>query len=638
MNECLRNEVTRTASSALLKSHPSCRCHSNEPGRLLSGPGCSCGLMAPVPLKLLVLPWFFLAGDARGQTQPSPSEGAPSLAGVDPPVVRLREAGVVPTDRLRPLVASWFESVWGRHFWFWGFSNACSCDLTPNSCDLNCCCDDECYLKESRMIFKDCLPGSYRILGWKCVDPSIMFQSNTPFHVETLMIPDSGPNFCIQVKNPILNYFHHLQKVNETNIQSLIKNYGGKSFFSEPPPTPIYSSFYKAGDPIVIYFPSQSLLSLLKHPTEIGPSGLCTDNNAAKFLENGHTTCTRFFSNLTSSCTTDPSLTVTSYHNFMVLKVPKGVIDLKNMQVPITLTSEPILPQLDGNTCYNVVSQVIYEIETNGTLGIQKISLSFILMNLSGDPGAAFQQHFTIRFHTFQRRRPAVPLVRSGNPGYIFGMPLLVLKGDTSDPMTVLQSHSDGSCSMNRRKVEFGVNMMTGCKFRIENRSCDHLQDEIYKTLSAISNPVYIGIMGNSEPSHRGHWIKAFTQNSSALAKNCTSCCCLPSSLEIQILWAYVGLQANAQAHVFGGQYLYQCNFITLPSSVEEIFLTTFVSFTDITKKPEFTKSQKERKWTSIFSSPHFLGALNGEKESLRSLSTSAVLLCVLFFLSLEMS
>ncbi|XP_036593182.1 LOW QUALITY PROTEIN: tectonic-3 [Trichosurus vulpecula] len=655
--------------------------------------------MTLAPLKLLVLPWFLLAGGARAQTQPSSPEGPLTSAGIEPPaetpgtspppgpetpasspgpetsvsppgpetpasppgpetsasppatspgVLRQTPPGVDLEEgsSVQPLVTvspeplpdeeepSWIESGGVNQHRLWSssrLSEVCTCDLTPNSCDLNCCCDKECYLRDPRALFTFCLPGSYRAIEWRCVESSIIFRSNAPFRVRTLELED-GLKFCVQVNNPMLNYFQHLQKVDGTNMQSLVTEYGGTSFFSVPQSMPTFSSFYVAGDPILIYSPKWSLLSYFKQPIGIGPREVCTENNAARFLESGSTTCTRFFSNLTSSCTTDPLLRVTSYHNFMVLKVPKGVTDLENMQVPITLTSEPISPQLDGNTCLNVVSQVIYEIETNGTFGIQKVSLSFILMNLSGDPGASIQQHFTIHFHPFQHRRALLPLARSGNPGYIFGMPLLVLKGDSSVPMTISQSHSDGSCSVNRRKVEFGVNMMTGCKFREENRNCDHLQDEIYKTLSGTSSPVYLGIAGNSEPSHIGHWVKVFTKNCSALAKNCTSCCGIPFSLEIQILWAYVGLQSNPQAHVLGGRYLYECNFITLPSSVVEVSLRTFVSFTDITKKTEFTESLLKKDWIFPFSS-FFQEESSGKMESLRSLSTPVVF-CVCYYLA----
>lgn len=38
----------------------------------------------------------------------------------------------------------------------------CVCDLTPGTCDVNCCCDKDCYLPHPRTVFSFCLPGSVR--------------------------------------------------------------------------------------------------------------------------------------------------------------------------------------------------------------------------------------------------------------------------------------------------------------------------------------------------------------------------------------------------------------------------------------------------------------------------------------------
>ncbi|XP_043843669.1 LOW QUALITY PROTEIN: tectonic-3 [Dromiciops gliroides] len=611
--------------------------------------------MTPALLKLLVLSWLLVAGGARAQIQPSPTGEAPTSAGMEapggtpgatPPGADLQEVSplqrlttVTPEplsdeEQLEPVVrTAWDTSLTARYFFsLYQLATVCMCDLTPKSCDLNCCCDKDCNMPKLSIFFSFCLPESYQIQYWECIDNSVMFHSNAPYNVRTFMIPNGGLKFCVQLYNPSLNYFDGFVEVSDTTIKSFIRDYAGLSFFSAPQLRPTFSTFYKAGDPILTYFPQLSLLSLFRQPTVLGPGGLCTENNPARFLESGSTICIRFFSNLTSSCTTDPSLRATSYHNFTVLKIPEGVMDLEKMQVPITVTSEPITPRLEGNACHNVVSQVIYEIETNGTFGIQKISASFILTNLSGDPGASVQQHFTLRFHTSHRRRTGLPLARSGNPGYIFGMPLLILKDDTSEPMTISQSHSNGSCSVNRRTVEFGMNMMSGCKFRVENRNCERLQDEIYNILGGTSSPVYLGIVGNSEPFHPAHWVQVFTKNCNDQDNNCTSCCCIPFSLEIQILWAYVGPQSNPQANVLGGRYLYQCKCIMYPLHMIELSLTTSVSFTDITKKPEFTKSELETDWTLPFASPFASnGASSREMGSLRSWSTPLVF-CVDYY------
>ncbi|XP_042636758.1 tectonic-3 [Orycteropus afer afer] len=473
----------------------------------------------------------------------------------------------------------------------------CVCDLTPGTCDINCCCDKDCYLLHPRTVFSFCLPGSVRSSSWMCVDHSLIFRSNSPFPTRVFMDSNRIRQFCVRVNNSKLHYFQKLQKVDTTNFQALAAEFGGKSFITtfqtqSPPP------FYRAGDPILTYFPEWSVVSLLRQPAGVGAGGLCTENNPAGFLESKTTTCTRFFKNLTSSCILDPALDAASYYNFTVLKVPTGMTDLQNMKVPVTLLSQAGSPLLAGNTCQNVVSQVMYEIETNGTLGIQRVFVSFGQTNLTVKPDASLQQHFIIHFRAFERSTATSLLSpRSGNPGYIVGKPLLVLTGDVSHSMTLLQSQGDGTCSAKRHKVQFGVNAISGCKLSLKKADCSHLQQEIDQALHGRPRPEHVAIFGNADPAQRGQWTRILSRNCNVLAMNCTSCCFIPVSLEIQVLWAYIGLQSNPQAHVPGARFLYQCQSVQDSQLLTEVSLTTLVTFVDITQKPEPPRGQPRIDW-----------------------------------------
>uniref|UniRef100_A0A2K5YMQ1 Tectonic family member 3 n=2 Tax=Mandrillus leucophaeus TaxID=9568 RepID=A0A2K5YMQ1_MANLE len=479
----------------------------------------------------------------------------------------------------------------------------CVCDLTPGACDINCCCDRDCYLLHPRTVFSFCLPGSVRSSSWVCVDNSLIFRSNSPFPSRVFMDSNGIRQFCVHVNNSKLNYFQKLQKVNATNFQALAAEFGGESFTStfqtQSPP-----SFYRAGDPILTYFPKWSVISLLRQPAGVGAAGLCAESNPAGFLESKSTTCTRFFKNLASSCTLDSALNAASYYNFTVLKVPRGMTDPQNMefQVPVILTSQANAPLLAGNTCQNVVSQVTYEIETNGTFGIQKVSVSLGQTNLTVEPGASLQQHFVLHFRAFQQSTAAsITSPRSGNPGYIVGKPLLALTGDVSYSMTLLRSQGNGSCSVNRHEVQFGVNAISGCKLRLKKADCSHLQQEIYQTLHGRPRPQHVAIFGNADPAQKGGWTRILNRHCNISAINCTSCCLIPVSLEIQVLWAYVGLLSNPQAHVSGVRFLYQCQSIQDSQQVTEVSLTTIVNFVDITQKPEPPRGQPKMDWKLPF-------------------------------------
>nr|XP_054516359.1 tectonic-3 isoform X5 [Pan troglodytes] len=469
----------------------------------------------------------------------------------------------------------------------------CVCDLTPGACDINCCCDRDCYLLHPRTVFSFCLPGSVRSSSWVCVDNSVIFRSNSPFPSRVFMDSNGIRQFCVHVNNSNLNYFQKLQKVNATNFQALAAEFGGESFTStfqtQSPP-----SFYRAGDPILTYFPKWSVISLLRQPAGVGAGGLCAESNPAGFLESKSTTCTRFFKNLASSCTLDSALNAASYYNFTVLKVT-------------------------------------YEIETNGTFGIQKVSVSLGQTNLTVEPGASLQQHFILRFRAFQQSTAAsLTSPRSGNPGYIVGKPLLALTDDISYSMTLLQSQGNGSCSVKRHEVQFGVNAISGCKLRLKKADCSHLQQEIYQTLHGRPRPEYVAIFGNADPAQKGGWTRILNRHCSISAINCTSCCLIPVSLEIQVLWAYVGLLSNPQAHVSGVRFLYQCQSIQDSQQVTEVSLTTLVNFVDITQKPEPPRGQPKMDWKWPFDFFPFKVAFSRGVFSQKCSVSPILILCLL--------
>uniref|UniRef100_A0A8C3YMM1 Tectonic family member 3 n=1 Tax=Catagonus wagneri TaxID=51154 RepID=A0A8C3YMM1_9CETA len=331
----------------------------------------------------------------------------------------------------------------------------CICDLTTGTCDINCCCDRDCYLLHPRTVFSFCLPGSVRSSSWVCVDNSLIFRSNSPFPSRVFMDSNGIRQFCVHVNN-------------------------------------------------------------------------C-------FLESKSTTCAHFFENLADSCTLDPALNAASYYNFTVFKVPRGVSDLQNTK--------------------------------------------------------AFQQNTAA----------SLSGPRSGNPGYIVGKPLLALTGDMKHSMTLLQSQGDGICSVKRHEVQFGVNAISGCKLRLERVDCSRLQQKIYQTLDGGPRPEHVAIFGNADPAQKGEWTRILSRNCSVSAMHCTSCCVIPVSLEIQILWAYIGLQSNPQAHVLRTRFLYQCQPVQDSQQETEVSLTTVVTFVDITQKPEPPRGQPRVDWKLPF-------------------------------------
>ncbi|NXA34601.1 TECT3 protein, partial [Eudromia elegans] len=402
------------------------------------------------------------------------------------------------------------------------------------------------------------------------------------------------------------NYYQEPQLIKESDFLKFLEKYGGHSFLPVSQAQPAFSAFYRAGDPILTYFDSLSVLSTLRQPVRMGASGLCADGNPAGFLDSKSTSCTRIFANLSKSCITDPALDAASYYrDFTVLKV-------------------------------NVF--VVYEIEFNSTHGIQNVSVQFKVASIPGNSGSSLQQHFTLRFWVSApiTRTLSHTLPRSGNPGYIVGAPLLITNDGARQHMTILQSQGDGSCSQFlRHKVRFGINMKTGCKLSLsqilEEGDCSYIQEKLYNALQGMNGAEDLAIIGSARSTQAEEWTTILIRNCSAQAVNCTSCCMVPVTLEIQILWAKEGLLSNPQAQILSARYFYQCQPLKF-LSMNMVPLTTVVTFTDMTEWPEPPRGQPKTYWKLPFDFFYpFKVALTEERNYKEDLAGCFLVILILF-------
>ncbi|KAH0623858.1 hypothetical protein JD844_007029, partial [Phrynosoma platyrhinos] len=475
-----------------------------------------------------------------------------------------------------------------------------------------------------------------RLRSWAvsqvCLEKSLIFRNNIPYRTQILPSPDGCVLlFCVQLNDSKLNYLQEPQLVTKANFPALSAQYGGSSFLlSEQVQSPPVA-FYRVGDQIQTYFAASSMLSVLKQPTSLGVSQLCVDENPAAFLESKTTSCVRIFTDLMSSCTTDPALDAASYYrDFTVLKVPVNITVFQPVQVNIIAVSEPASPSLNGNICHNVVSEVAYEVQFNGIHGIQEVSVQFKVANISGNPGATLQQHFSLHFWS---RRPSSTKQRSGNPGYITGAPLITLYNGTQQYLTILKNKDDNHCSATKRyTVRFRENVRTSCQlsvpFTLEEDNCSNLQEMLYQAFQGGHSLGSLAITGNANPGHPGEWNSIITKKCSMQSGHCL----LPVSLEIQVMWAQVGLLSNPQAQVLGARYYYLCKPLkSLGISMNTSFLTTAVSFTDITKWPEPPRGQPRVTWKLPFDfffpfKVAFSGAVSSSVNLARTLLVSLML------------
>ncbi|XP_077305739.1 tectonic-3 isoform X1 [Lithobates pipiens] len=467
-------------------------------------------------------------------------------------------------------------ALWGQAGPVRGASSAvtiCSCDLSPGNCDLNCCCDSDCSLSDPISVFSSCVPGSTKAESLVCLYSWLIFRNNTPY---TTTLVGSPPTqlFCVLSADASLNYFVTPQIVNASNFQSISEPYKGPSFSAASQSVPVFSSFYKAGDPVLTVSASNAL-NVLRQPAPVGAQNLCSDNSPAKFLLSSSTVCLRVFSNLTDSCETDLSLDPAYYYqDIAVLRVPADVSSQGARTVPITspVTDRPILL---GDQCNNVVSQVTYTVRYNGTQGISSVSVDFTLSNVS-ITSTSIQQNTTVLYKPITSAAASSVQIRSGNPGYLTGYPVLSNNGN----LLLLRSLGGESCSYS--PVQFGINAVSGCTISgTAQDSCSSFQARAYQILLGGNAPHSLAIYGNVTAAQSGYWTQIIYQNCSSQG-TCSSGCLIPVLLNMQIMWAEVGLFSNPQAQLLGGYFLYTCQSVKCQDLT---VLQTQVSFTDITRR-----------------------------------------------------
>ncbi|XP_071896077.1 tectonic-3 isoform X3 [Anas platyrhynchos] len=399
--------------------------------------------------------------------------------------------------------------------------------------------------------------GGSRSVNQVCVEKSLVFRTNTPYHTDTISVPgEHDLLFCVQLDDSKLNYFQQPQPIKESDFLEFSEKYGRLSFLAVSQVQPSFSAFYR---------------------------------------------------------------------------VPIDGTLVESMKVKIIPVTPPRAPYMKDNTCNNAVSEVTYEIEFNGTHGIQSVSVRFKVTNISGNSGVSLQQHFTLHFWT---RTPSHTLPRSGNPGFIIGAPLLIANTGATQHMSILRSEGDGSCSQFlRHTVQFGKNMRTGCKLSLpqtEESNCSYIQMKLYEALQGMNTAEDLAITSSARSTQVEEWTTILIQNCSVQAMNCTSCCMVPVTLNIQILWTKVGLLSNPQAQILSARYSYQCHLLKL-LDVSLVPLTTVVTFADMTEWPEPPHGQPKIQWKLPFDFFFpFKVVLNGERSYRGDLAAYFLLILIL--------
>lgn len=289
----------------------------------------------------------------------------------------------------------------------------------------------------------------------------------------------------------------------------------------------------------------------------------------------------------------------------------------------------------DRGFCKDIVQSVSIHIYHNGMEGIHEVRAYFSLTDIASKELAQFKQNINLRFLWVGSQVPI--FIRSGNPGYVIGKPIMSgrkifsnndtsikkeaieLSYDTKSWLTVSGSEKGFCRFVNRKPITFGENLYYSCiveldRYDLLKKKCSDLQEDIFyylfgndftdMKLNSRFNK-YVATYGNSRPEDTGDWVQviidmlpiissqiSFTSHyGSILCKN------IYSDLNIDVAFSKIGSFDKPQSKIIGVYFyfgspvklIYSINSscALFQSSQTTLRISTSVRFIDFTTKPE---------------------------------------------------
>ncbi|XP_068160908.1 tectonic-3-like isoform X2 [Antennarius striatus] len=464
-------------------------------------------------------------------------------------------------------------------------SEGCLCDLTPNFCDIGCCCDNvDCGISNLSTVFTGCPQKS---LSGVCIEKWLIFKAN----VDSSLITQTDSLFCIRTEE---------SKPQTLPAISRFPALGDSYHFSPLAPTSSSYSrpFYRVDDVIQTYFSNSSVHGVLRQPSPGTASAFCTNRNPAKFLRSVSQSCARVLTY--QSCSTDPNLNAHSYFSDLCLvKIPLAeMTQVPDFLIPVTPLSDWPAPRVQNNSCVNVVKEVEFVIGYTGKGELTNATVNVVLVDV--DLNQLLLQTHSVQFQiTTAEPTPGLPAVVPA-VGFRAGSPIVGRFNKKVEVVTTLGVSESWECSPgpgSRTPILFKHNAIAGCMFSPQSANCSELRAQIYRILQGVAVPDVISMNWGSQPD----WTTVLTQKCPVnLKETCKAGCVLPVSASIQILWARQGLVDLPQSYILGAKYIFKCQHFQCPVS-SPIALTMEVTFADATVYPEPPWGSPQPNWKFPF-------------------------------------
>ncbi|XP_051969232.1 tectonic-3-like [Xyrauchen texanus] len=463
----------------------------------------------------------------------------------------------------------------------------CPCDVTPDFCDIGCCCDViDCGLLNLSSVFNGC---SQDTRSGVCLESWLMFRAN----IDPALVTLKGNLFCVQREEELQS---------GTQTSSAVSQSSPLYPLSVRDPTAFNRhkyNFYKVDDIILTYYNSTSIVSTLRQPSPGPATSTCVNRNPARFLRSSSLSCSRMVT--ARSCVDDSSLNAQNYYtDFSILKVPRAQMENRAELIPLSTVRDWPEPHEQIGLCLNVVSKVEYAIKYTGKGEIVQATVNIELMNTSTDT-QLLQKH-TVVFELATPTPPvATPTPSLFPEGLKPGSPVIGWFAEKAQPLTVMGLSEDGGCSAGlttRPAVLFKQNTMTGCTFRSSSSECAVLRAELLGVLTGAAVPDLLSMTAGSQTDRT----QVITEDCSVPASGevCETCCLLPVSLSVRVLWAQTGLRALPQNHILGAKYIFSCQRLKCPLR-SFVPVTIDVTFSEATVYPESPRGEPQPEWKFPF-------------------------------------
>ncbi|KAK3739316.1 hypothetical protein QZH41_017889 [Actinostola sp. cb2023] len=245
-------------------------------------------------------------------------------------------------------------------------------------------------------------------------------------------------------------------------------------------------------------------------------------------------------------------------------------------------TALPVLNQT-SKICSNVVLNVTYRFDTFEQK-ISKVRVTVTLGNVrlpaqssatiatSESPVNTITQYFITTFLNTSNASSSATVTRSGNPGYIRGLPLLAVTSSGSDStltqLLVRSPSGDGLCtSSSTTPILYGETSSTGCLLKLgidDMRNCTRVRELVRANQEALLKATHVGRTGNARATTNEDWLPIIreTIKDPPTTSNTTFtgvCPDIPYGLLVHVLVAEAGrYKGVAQMEVVGLKISYK--------------------------------------------------------------------------------